>query len=113
MKIHHAEDEGLSQATGEKEFADVFRGREIISAAYSTEPQAMNAPTFRHSSPTPRCHHSFILRMRDVQDAFEARTKLVDSFSVLLRDLRPSVEEAHNKTSSGHTCGKYRADYPT
>jgi hypothetical protein len=40
-------------------------------------------------------------------------TKLVGFFSVLLRDPRPSVEKAHNKTSSGHTCGKYRADYPT
>jgi len=40
-------------------------------------------------------------------------TKLVGFFSVLLGDLRPSVEEAHNKTSSRYTCGKYRADYPT
>lgn len=73
----------------------------------------MNARAFRHSSPTPRCHNSFILRMRDVQNVFEARTTLVGSFSVLLRDLRPSVEKAHNKTSSGHTCGKYRAADPT
>jgi hypothetical protein len=51
--------------------------------------------------------------MRDVQDVFEARTKLVGFFSVWLRNMRPSVEKAHNKTSSGYTCGKYRADYPT
>ena len=51
--------------------------------------------------------------MREVQDVFEARTKLVGFFNGLLRDPRPSVEKAHNKTSSGHTYGKYRANYPT
>ena len=108
-----AEDEGTSRTTGRKSFADVFGGGENISAGYSTEPQAMNARTFRHSSHTPHCHNSFFSEMRDVQGVFEARRKLVGFFSVRLRNMRPSVEKAHSKTSSGHTCGKYRADYPT
>ena len=51
--------------------------------------------------------------MSDIQDVFEPRAKLVGFLSLPLRDLRPSVEKTHNKTSSGHTCSKYRADYPT
>ncbi|MEP6891935.1 MAG: hypothetical protein ABI955_14675, partial [Nitrospirota bacterium] len=105
MKINLAEDEGTSRTPGRKSLPTRLGGRESISAGYSTEPQAMNARAFRHSSPTPRCHNSFFSEMKDVQNVFEARTTLVGSFSVLLRDLRPSVEKAHNKTSSGHTCG--------
>jgi hypothetical protein len=54
-----AEDEGLLRIAGRKRLVGVFRGRESISAGYSTEPQAMNGRTFRHSSPTPGWHDNF------------------------------------------------------
>jgi hypothetical protein len=106
-----AEDEGTSRTTGRKRLVGLFRGRESISAGYSTEPQAMKT-SCRGISRPPQATTTASTPMSDVEDAFEARTKLVGFFSVLFRDLRPSVEEAHNKTSSGHTCGKYRTDYP-
>ena len=34
-----------------------------------------------------------------VEDAFEVRTKLAGFFSILLEGSRPSIEEAHGKTS--------------
>jgi hypothetical protein len=48
-----------------------------------------------------------------VEDAFKARTKLADFFSILLGGPRPSVEEAHSKTSGCHASRKQRTDYPT
>jgi hypothetical protein len=39
--------------------------------------------------------------------------RLADFFSILLRGPRPSVEEAHSKTSCCHARRKHRTDYPT
>jgi hypothetical protein len=36
-----------------------------------------------------------------------------DFFSILLGGSRPSVEEAHSKTSGCHTCRNHCTDYPT
>ncbi len=36
-----------------------------------------------------------------------------ECFSILLGGSRPSVEEAHRKTSGCHTCRNHCADYPT
>ena len=38
---------------------------------------------------------------------------LAEFFSILLRDPRPSVEEAHSQTSCCHARRKHRTDYPT
>jgi hypothetical protein len=74
----------------------------------------MEAPEALHFSPAhSKLPRQLVPQVYYVEDAFEVSAKLAGFFSILLEGSRPSVEEAHNKTSDRYTGCKHGSNNPS